>query len=223
MEQMFTLGADQARSKFGATNQMFYRRIETPSAQIPGKEEGRRNSENEQEQGRTSQQLVLPAPGGFKEGTTASSMELDLPRVRGAHGEFQVQQGIKKDLCPTLQADFRWKEVHIYEKYEWKWDERDRCFEQKEMRNSQGKDPKTFEENSQGGGFRTLEANSQGEDPRTFKDPVERWRVQEKQKEEKWKRKKKKKVKKKKVKYRRRSWWNKCKERIARFLTAERK
>ena len=50
-----------------------------------------------------------------------------------------------------------------------------------------GQGPKNlFEENSQ-------------EDPRTFKDPVERWRVQEKQKEEKWKRRKK-----KKVKYRRR-------------------
>ena len=36
------------------------------------------------------------------------------------------------------------------------------------------------------------------EDPKTFKDLVERWRVQEKQKEEKWK-KKKKKVKKNKV------------------------
>ena len=31
--------------------------------QMPGGEEGRRNSENEQEQGRTSQQLVLPTPG----------------------------------------------------------------------------------------------------------------------------------------------------------------
>ena len=41
--------------------------------------------------------------------------------------------------------------------------------------------------------------------------------------EEKWKKKKKKKVKKKKVKYRRRSLWKKCKERVERFLTADRK
>ena len=51
------------------------------------REGARRNSENEQEQGRTSQQLVLPPPGRFNEGTPASGMELDLPRVRGAHGE----------------------------------------------------------------------------------------------------------------------------------------
>ena len=38
--------------------------------------------------------------------------------------------------------------------------------------------------------------------PRTFCNPLERWRVQEKQKEEKWKKRKKKKVKKTKVKYR---------------------
>ena len=49
---------------------------------MPGREEGRRNSEDEQEQGKTSQQLVLPAPGGFNEGTPASSMELDLLHVR---------------------------------------------------------------------------------------------------------------------------------------------
>ena len=34
---------------------------------------------------------------------------------------------------------------------------------------------------------------------------------------------KRRKIKKKKVKYRRCSWWKKCKERIARFLTARRK
>ena len=45
------------------------------------------NSENEQEQGRTSQQLVLPAPGGFNEGTPASGMEFDLLRGRCGHGE----------------------------------------------------------------------------------------------------------------------------------------
>ena len=53
--------------------------------QMPGRE-GRRNSEDEHEQGRISQQLVLPAPGRINEGTPASSLELDLPRVRGAFG-----------------------------------------------------------------------------------------------------------------------------------------
>ena len=51
--------------------------------QMPGREEGRRNSD-EQEQGRISQQLVLPAPGGIKQGTPARSLKLDLPRVWSA-------------------------------------------------------------------------------------------------------------------------------------------
>ena len=54
---------------------------------MPRSEEGRRNSEGEQEQGKTSQLLMIPAPGGFSEGAPASGMELDLPRVRGTHGE----------------------------------------------------------------------------------------------------------------------------------------
>ena len=80
-----------------------------------------------------------------------------------------------------------------------------------------------MKENSQGGDLSTLEANSQRKHPRTFRDPVERWRVQEKQKKEKWKKRKQKKVKKQKVKYRRRSLWKKCKERIANFFMAARK
>ena len=67
--------------------QRFQREVGAFQEQMPGREEGRRNSEDEQEQGRASRQLVLPAPGGFNEGTPASSMELDLPRARGAHGE----------------------------------------------------------------------------------------------------------------------------------------
>ena len=42
---------------------------------------------DEQEQGRISQQLVLPAPGGINEGTPAGSLKLDLPRVWSAPGE----------------------------------------------------------------------------------------------------------------------------------------
>ena len=55
--------------------------------QMPGRDERRRNGEDEQEQGRINQQLVLPTPGGSNQGAPASSLELDLPRVRGAPGE----------------------------------------------------------------------------------------------------------------------------------------
>ena len=91
----------------------------------------------------------------------------------------QVQQRIEKDLCGTHQGDFRWKRMHAWGNCEWKWDERALCLQQKEKRNSQGKDPRTFEET------------------------VEKWRVQKKRKEKKWKEKKKKKDRKNKAKYRR--------------------
>ena len=54
---------------------------------IPGREEGRSNSEDEEEQDKASQQLALSASSWCNEGTSASSFEHDLPRVRGALGE----------------------------------------------------------------------------------------------------------------------------------------
>ena len=38
-------------------------------------------------------------------------------------------------------------------------------------------DLRTFDENSQGGDLSTPPANSKGIDPRTFAEPVEKWRV----------------------------------------------
>ena len=55
--------------------------------QMPGRDERRRNSEDEQEQGRASQQVALPTSGGLIQGAPAGSLELDLPLVRGAPGE----------------------------------------------------------------------------------------------------------------------------------------
>ena len=76
-----------------------------------------------------------------------------------------------------------------------------------------------MKENSQGGDLSTLEANSHGQDPRTFRDPVERWRVQEKQKEgREVEEKEEKKVKKKKVKYRGKSLWKKVQRKDCKLL-----
>ena len=55
--------------------------------QVPGRDERRRKSEEEQEQGRASQQVRLPTPGGFIQGASVSSLDLDLPLVRGALGQ----------------------------------------------------------------------------------------------------------------------------------------
>ena len=80
MEQMFAFGACQARRRFEAVCHVKTRE------QMPGKE-GRKDSVEEPEQWKTSQQLVLPAPGGYNEGTPTSLAGLDLIRIRGAHGE----------------------------------------------------------------------------------------------------------------------------------------
>ena len=52
-----------------------------------GREEGRRSSEDEQEQDKASQQLALSGSSGCNEGTPASSLDFDLPRIRVAFGE----------------------------------------------------------------------------------------------------------------------------------------
>ena len=55
--------------------------------QVPGRDDRRRNSEEEQEQGRASQQVALPTPGGFIHGAPASCVELDIPLVRSVPSE----------------------------------------------------------------------------------------------------------------------------------------
>ena len=70
-------------------NAVFQRFKESGAAQeqMPRRDERRRNSEEKQEQGRASQQAALPTPGGVNQVAPASSLELDLPRVRGVPGE----------------------------------------------------------------------------------------------------------------------------------------
>ena len=69
--------------------QIFLKKFEAyiPHVQMSEKERGRRTSEYEQEQDKASPQLALSASSGCNEGTPASSLELDLPRVRGALGD----------------------------------------------------------------------------------------------------------------------------------------
>ena len=114
-----------------ASVQRVQREVGAFQEQMPGREDGRKNSEDEQDQGKTSQQLVLPAPARFNEGTPVSLVELDLPRARGAQG-IQVQRRVEKDLCPIPQVDFRWKRMYSWGNCEWRWDER--AFSQKGKR-----------------------------------------------------------------------------------------
>ena len=114
----------------------------------------------------------------------------------------QVQRRMsEQDFYQTLQVDSPWKRMLHWRTCEGERVEGTFCKEEKEKRNSQGQDPRTFDENSQGGDLSTPKTNSQGstpktnshgEDPRTFKEPVDRWRFQKKRKENQWKEKKKK-------------------------------
>ena len=92
---------------------------------------------------------------------------------------------------------------------------------EKEKRNSQGKEPRTFDENSQGGDLSTVKqtARERTQEPSknqlkggVFRRSERRRNVGKKEENDK----------KKHVKYRRRTWWTKCKERIASFLTVKR-
>ena len=67
--------------------QRLQKEMGAPQGQMPRRGEGRRNSEDEQEQGRASQQLVSLTIGGVNQVAPASSLELDLFRVRGVPGE----------------------------------------------------------------------------------------------------------------------------------------
>ena len=99
--------------------QVFFKKFEakTPSSQMPGKGGGRRNSEDEQEQGKASR------AGAMKEGTPVSSLELDLPR--GAHGECggAGKSGADNERKRPLSNSPKSHSNEIDENYEWKWDE----------------------------------------------------------------------------------------------------
>ena len=115
----------------------------------------------------------------------------------GGAGKSLVQQRIEEDLGQIPRGvEVRWKRMLHWGNCEWEWDESAFCKEEKEKRNSQGEDPRTCEENSQGGDFSTPQTDSQRKDP---------------------------KKKKKKVKCRERTWWEKCKEKIVSLFTARMK
>ena len=78
----------------------------------------RRNSEDELEQGRISQQLVLLAPSGIIESTPASSLELDLLRFRvhwvnAEEQENQVKQRIENYTTIGLRIS-RYGAAEVY-------------------------------------------------------------------------------------------------------------
>ena len=158
MEQVFALGA-QARSKLEALwqqlispwEQMELRPLYKGSKGKWEQHKGRCQEEKKdegivkmnQEQGRINQQLVSPTPGGVNQGAPASSLELDLPRVRGVPGEGgsagkirNTRRSQERSIQITWTA-LPWmrKGMTMCEKW---------CLEQKRKKNSQGKDPENL-------------------------------------------------------------------------------
>ena len=210
LEQIFALGADQARSE---------RRCQ------------------EKRKGEETVKI------GINQVALASSLELDLHRVRGAPGEGGSAgrpgtQGNRKrgpSRSPDLQDGIPWmkEEVTIW---------RIGALNEKERKNSQGKDPRTYEGNSQGRDPSTQERNSQGEDPRTLEESSEGGNVSARQthsqkkdprtseapsggfrKAERKEPEKEEEGKGEKVEHRGSLWWTRRKEQFASLLVSERK
>ena len=100
----------------------------------------------------------------------------------------------EKDLYQVPKVDVPWMSKKMLQWETCVKEERWRSLlvkKKKEKGYSQGKDPRTLMRTAKVD-FSTPKANSQGKDPGTFKEPVEKWRVQKKRREKQWKKKKKK-------------------------------
>ena len=108
-------------------------------------------------------------------------MELDLLRIRGSLGEggSQVKQRMsERDLHQVPQVDVPWMRKKVLQ---WETGEGRKVEEsfgrKKEKRDSQGKDPRTFDETAKVRTEGPLKKTAREGDPRTLKEPVERWRA----------------------------------------------
>ena len=112
----------------------------------------------------------------------------------------EVQEDHAREVHPDRQDSFlvlrkgmkMWKDWCLRQKKKNSKGKDPRTFEENtqgfdpstQERNSQGKDPRTLAESSEGGNVSTYQMNSQRKDTRTPEAPVKRWRVQKKRKKE---------------------------------------
>ena len=92
----------------------------------------------------------------------------------------------------------------------------------KEMRNSQGEDPRTFEENRQGGYLGTPKQSARERTQVPSKNQLKGGWFRRSGRKRSGRKKRRNRIRRKRVKYSRRSWWNKGKGRIASFITGKR-
>ena len=247
VEQIFAMGTDQARSKFNAMCQVFFKRFETFALLRRCPEE-----KKEEETVKMNKSKVEPVSSWCYQRQAGSNkvhwrvvwnlifILSGVYLVKAEVQEDQANKEITREVHPDHQDGILWMRKRMTMWEEW-------CLKQKRKKNSHEMDPRTFEENSQGRDPSTLERKSQGkdprtlaenfdggsvgssqinsqrEDPRTWEAPVKRWRAQKKRREKKWKRKKKKKKKKKQVKHTISFWWTERKEQVSSFFVSERK
>ena len=148
------VGPNQIDALASAVVQRF-KEIGAVQKQGPGRDERIRNGEEEQEQGRASQQVALPTPGGFIQGAPARSLELDLPLVRGVPGERKIRHTqVDRKRGPSRSPGRHSKDEGADDVL------KDWCLKRKEKQ--PGRDPSTQERNSQGEDTRTLEDSSTG-------------------------------------------------------------
>ena len=140
VEQVIAMRTDQGRSTFDAWCKIFVGKFETSisPAQMQGREGGRRDSENEQDQGRANQQLMLPTPSGVNRDAPASSLELDrLCVVKAEVQEEQVSKEIEREDHPDHQNELLWRKTKMTMWEDW-------CLKQKRKGKQPGKGPKNL-------------------------------------------------------------------------------
>ena len=191
LEQIFALGADQARSKFVVMCQMFFGRIETPPARRCQEEK------KEEETVKRNKKKAEPVSSWCHQCQEGSVKALQrvvwslIFLVFGVHIVNAEEQGIQVWQMSEKELEFTKSRTtpdgggcEPFELDEWSLDEKAFWKERTPgllKKNSQGKDP------------RTSEGSSQEKDPRTFQGRChkeERWRTQEK-KEGRWKKRRK--------------------------------
>ena len=139
-QQFIALGANGIETFV----QRLQREVGAAQGQMPRREEGRRNSEDEQEQGRINQQLVLPAPAGIKKAHQRQVWSL-IFIVFGVH---LVEAEVQENQAHKGIDGFPWMRKRIMNWELW-------CHKKKREKQP-GQGPKDLG-SEKGGGFRKSE------------------------------------------------------------------
>ena len=121
-----------------------------------GREEGIRNSENEQDKVKPVSSWCYQRQAGSMKALQRVAWSLiflvfGVHMVNAEEQGSQAQKMSEKDHYPIPRVDLRWKRMLYWGTCEWKWDERVFCKEEKEKSNSQGKDPRLLMETARVG------------------------------------------------------------------------